>query len=127
MQSRVIYEDTALPNFYLGAVFSVDEKNFQFILSKENGAKNLIDVESVTKTYTYSGTDLVKAGFTKIEIAQTAIVIGFPDKVNKNMTLASRIVLFPEVAASSKIDLNTTAPTVVPSTGSGMKLSPITR
>lgn len=125
LQARIIYKDTALPNFYYGAVYSIDSKNFTFILAKENGAKNLIDVESITKSYSFTGTDLTKAGFTKITLGETAIIIGYPDKANKNMTLGSRIILFPEISASSKIDLNTNEPTVIPSTGSGLKLTPI--
>jgi hypothetical protein len=127
LQARVIYEDSPLPNFISGAIYSIDNKNYTFVVAKENGAKNLIDVESISKTLTYSQDTLTKSGFSKIELGETVIVVGYPDKVDKNKTLASRIFLFPEISANSQINLNPNQQTVIASTGSGKKLTPIGR
>jgi hypothetical protein len=129
LQARVIYEDTKLPNVINGAIYSLDDDNFTLEVAKENGAKNLIDVESITKTYSFSGSSekLTKSGFSKMTLGETIIVVGYPNKTDKNKTLASRIYIFPEISASAKINLNPNQPTVVPSTGSGKKLTPIVR
>ncbi len=125
LQARVIFEDSALPNFFNGAVFAIDDKEFTFTIAKANGAKNLIDVESISKTYAYTNNKLVKSGFSKMELGETVVVVGYPNKTDKSKTLASRIYLFPEISANTNIDLNPNQPTVVPSTGSGKKLTPI--
>ncbi len=125
LQARVIEEKDPLPNFIYGAVFSVDSKNFTVTVAKENGAKNVIDIESITKTYSFIDGELVKSGFSKIKETTPIIVVGFPQKEDKNITLASKIFLFPEITASTNINLNPNQPTVIPSTGSGRKLVPI--
>lgn len=125
LQARVIEEKDPLPNFIFGAVFSVDSKNFTVTVAKENGAKNVIDIESITKTYSFIDGELVKSGFSKIKETTPIIVVGFPKKEDKNITLASRIFLFPDITASVNINLNPNQPTVIPSTGSGRKLVPI--
>lgn len=127
LQARVIIEDSSLPNYIYGAVIAKDNVNFILTVGKENGAKNLVDIESVTKTYTFANNTLSKSGFTKIQIGQPLVVIGFLDKQNKNKILASRIFLFPEITANSKINLDPNQPTIVPATGSGRKLTPIVR
>ena len=85
----------------------------------------MIDVESISKTNSFVDGELVKSGFSKIKETTPIIVIGFPQKENKNVTLASRIFLFPEISPSGKINLNPSQEDVTPSTGSGKKLVPI--
>lgn len=125
-QARIIEEEDLLPNFIYGSIVSIDTKNFTFEVIKENGVRFVIDVQNITKTYSYTTTgDLVKAGFSKIKKAETVLIVGFFDKQDKSKILGSRIFLFPEISTSPKINLN--APTIVPSTGSGRKLQPIVR
>ena len=125
-QARIVQEEDPLPNFIYGSVVSIDNKNFTFEIIKENRVRFVIDVQNITKTYSYTTTgDLVKAGFSKIKEAETIIVVGFFDKQDRNKILGSRIFLFPEISTSPKINLN--APTIAPSTGSGKKLTPIVR
>ncbi len=127
LQARVVEEESQLPNFIYGAVYSIDGENFIITVAKENGAKNSIDVESITKTYSFTNGELTKSGFSKIKETQPIIVVGFYQKNDKTKILASRIIVFPEISASNKINLNPNQPTVVPSTGSGRKLVPITK
>jgi hypothetical protein len=88
-------------------------------------------VENITKTYSYSsGATLVNAGFSKIKVDETVMIIGFFDKQNNNHIIASRIILLPDVPMSPKINstpaLNP-GTSIVPSTGSGRILTPIIR
>lgn len=120
-----------MTKIFIGVVSSVDSKNFNFYIVSEDNKQTFIDVEAVTKTYSYStGTDLVSAGFSKIKVDESVIVIGFPDKNNPTHIIASRVLLFPDVPKSPKINyipaLNPGA-SIIPSTGSGRKLTPIIR
>lgn len=125
LQARIVEEEDALPNFFYGAVYSADSDNFTLTIAKENGARNVIDVESITKTYSFTDGELVKSGFSKIKETTPIVVIGFPGKDDKNITLGSRIFLFPEISPSARINLNPSQEDVTPSTGSGKKLVPI--
>lgn len=118
-----------LPKILTGAVSSIDGKNFSFYIVSEDNKQTLVDVETVTKTYSYTiGATLVSAGFSKIKVNESIIVIGFPDKQNPENIIASRILLFPDIPKSPKINyvpaINPGA-SIVPSTGSGRKLTPI--
>lgn len=122
-------EVLTLPKILTGAVSSIDSKQFNFNLVSEDNRQTLIDIETVTKIYSYTaGASLVNSGFSKIKVNQTVIVIGFPDKQNPDRIIASRVLLFPDVPKSPKIEyipaLNPEA-SVIPSTGSGRKLTPI--
>lgn len=126
LQARVIEEESALPQFIYGAVFSKDEENFTITVAKENDIRNVVDIETITKTYSFEDGQLLKSGFSKIKQTQSIIIIGFFDKQDKSKILASRIILLPEISASPDIDLTPQNPEVTPSTGSGKKLTPIT-
>ena len=126
-QARLIYEEQKPPVVIYGAVYAIDAKNFTITVAKENGAKNIVEIETVTKTYSYSNEDLLKAGFSKIKEGETIVAVGVLDIANKNKIIASRVFLFPEILASSKINLDKSIPTVPASTGSGVKLQPIVK
>lgn len=118
-----------IPKVLIGAVSSVDNKNFNFNLVSEDNKQTFIDVETVTKTYSSNaGGAFISAGFSKIKIDESVIAIGFPDKQNPDHIIASRILLFPDVPKNPKIiyvpALNPGA-SITPSTGSGRKLTPI--
>lgn len=117
------------PKVFIGSVYSIDSKNYNFYLVLENNTKTFIDVENVTKTYSYkTGGDITAAGFSKIKVEDTVIAIGFADKQNTDHIIASRVILLPDVPKSPKINyipaLNPNS-SIIPSTGSGRKLTPI--
>lgn len=123
--ARVVNQENALPNFIYGAVYSIDDKEFTITVAKENGARNVVDIESITKTFSFEDGKLIKSGFSKIKETQTLIVIGFSDNENKNRIIASRVIIFPGISASPNIDLGPQDSDIIPSTGSGKKLTPI--
>lgn len=125
--AREVNDIPAIPKIIYGGVGVIDSKNFEVTIVKENGAKIIVEVDTITKTYSYLANTLEKSGFSKIEETQTIIAIGFPDKQDPNKILATRIIIFPEIDISSRIDLGSAInPTIPPSTGSGKKLYPIT-
>jgi len=119
-----------LPKIVIGSVHSLDNKNFQFVVDTQKDSVK-IDVENITKTYAYSEGTLASSGFSKININEPIVVLGYPDATDKSMILASKVLLFPDsvkdpriISAVSALDNSIT---IVPSTGSGKKLTPIVK
>lgn len=119
------------PTVIHGAVSGIDEENFTLTVATEEG-EFTVDVENTTRTSSYTkGTALVRAGFSKIIQDMRITVIGTFDIKDKTNIIASRILLFPDIPKNPKIKI--VAPllnpqeTIQPSTGSGKKLTPITR
>lgn len=124
--AREVNDIPTPPKIIYGGIGVIDNKNFEVTVVKENGAKVVVKVEDITKTYSYSSDTLAKSGFSKMQETQTIMVIGFPDKQDPNKLLATRIFIFPEIDIASRINLGEAInPTIPPSTGSGKKLFPI--
>ncbi|MDP2649335.1 MAG: hypothetical protein Q8P10_00670 [bacterium] len=122
----------SLPKYIHGAVSSVDAENFDFTVVTEEKQEFTVSVEKITKTSLYTkDARLTKSGFAKIQPSENVIVVGFSDIKNKKKIIASRITVLPEIPKNPRIvvpqkSLNP-ADTTTPSTGSGKKLTPITR
>lgn len=109
-----------------GGIGAIDGKNFEITVVKENGQKNVVGIENLTKSYAYSLDTLNKSGFSKLQKSQAILVIGFFDKQDQSKMLAGRLIVFTDIDISSKINLGASLiPTIPPSTGSGRKLYPI--
>lgn len=121
--AREIEVMNAYPTIVFGEVSNIDSKNFEVTVVKENGGKSVIEIEDITKTYSFTGGTVTKSGFSKIQTMQAVSVTGYPDKQDKNKLLASQIVLLPGIQLN--YNLKPASPTIAPSTGSGVKLYPI--
>lgn len=135
-QSRRVlarFIDVAIyPKFLHGQILSIDEDNFALDIVTDDGKQVTVDVEKTTKTLSYTKeTDLVRSGFSKITEGERIIVVGFPDIKDKGKIIASRVLVFPGIPKNPKIGNTEQAisphETIVPSTGSGKKLTPMTR
>lgn len=102
--ARFVNEVT-IPLFIIGAVSKKDEDNFTVSLVTEDGEEFLADIEKITKTFSYEKGELENSGFSKIEILQNAVIIGFPDLKEKNRITASRIVIFQGFPKNPKIKI----------------------
>ncbi len=129
--ARIVSEIT-LPKFFYGTATSLDSKNFSFELITEK-EKIIIDVENITKTVEYSKEldETNTSGFSKMKSMDNAYVVGYWDSQKKNHLLASRIILFPDFPNNPKAIVVPQAlnkdSEIVPSTGSGKKLTPIVK
>ena len=124
--AREVNELSPLPKIIFGGIGAIDKENFEITVVKENGQKEVLEVENITKTYSYSSNTLNKSGFSKLEETQTLIAIGVLDKQDPNKILATRIIILPEINIAGRINLGEAInPTIPPSTGSGKKLFPI--
>jgi hypothetical protein len=117
------------PKIIYGLGVNVDKTNYELTIVKASGEKVVIEIQDITKTYSYSygGNTLTKSGFSKIQTMQTVIAIGFPDANDPNKVLATRVLLFPDINAQTTINVPPDLPTIQPSTGSGIKLYPLSK
>lgn len=119
-----------IPVFINGQVGSMNNDEFSIKVLSEDGKETTVDIEKVTKTSTYTKEDGVqRAGFSKITPGMRVIIVGFPDKKNPSHIIASRALLLAELPLNPKITVPNAAlengDEVIPSTGSGKKLTPI--
>ena len=114
--------------FVHGVVSSIDSTNFRITIATNDNKQLNVDVGTTTKTISYTKADgAVKSGFSKITSGENVMVIGFSDTKDKNIIIASRIILLPQISKNPKI--NTFVPgssQQEPSTGSGKVLTPKT-
>jgi len=109
-----------LPKFIHSTVDSIDSKNFTLDIITEEGKKTTIDVQTSTKILFYSKeAGITRSGFSKIKENEHIIVIGFVDVKNKDIIIAERIILFPEIPSVLRLNQTTTS-----STESGEKVTP---
>lgn len=93
-----------LPKTISGVVASIDNKNYVFQIVTVNQGNLLIDVENITKTFTYTKSDgLKRIGFSKLKIGDRVYIVGFPDIKVANQIVASRITRFPELPINPKL------------------------
>jgi hypothetical protein len=98
-----------IPRFIHGEIGEIDTTNLIFDVVGKNGEIVSIDVGNSTRILSYTkDEDLTNMLFSEIEKNQRVIVAGFPDKDNENLIIADRIILFPEIP--STIRINKTSP-----------------
>jgi hypothetical protein len=88
-----------------GGVSAKDTQNFTLNVTTEEGKRMTVDVESLTRTYSYSQKDgLLRSGFSKIKENFNIVVIGVLNATNENTITATRIIFFPEIPSSPKVN-----------------------
>lgn len=121
-----------VPKFINGAVILINKKEFSLIVIDKDQKQTTVDIENITKTYSYDkSSGLIKSGFSKITDNTNIVVVGYQNKEDEKRITASTIILLPQIPINPKINIVPDAleqgATVVPSTGSGKKLTPITK
>ncbi len=104
-----------LPQVIHGAISDIDSKNFTLVITAKDNKTRNIDMQPSTKTVSYDSNKkiLVKGGFSKLEIGQTIIIVGYPGKKDSSLFEASRVIVLPDVAINPNIKIE--APTDTPS------------
>ncbi len=90
--ARFIERATNIPTNLEGLVTEKNAKNFTITIVGDDGKPVVLNIESSTKTSNFEDGDLVKSGFSKIEVGDRVVVSGFPDTKEKNQINAERIV-----------------------------------
>lgn len=118
-----------MPLVLNGAILSLDKSNYTFKIVVSGNNQWNVDVETITKTNAYTkAAGIVRSGFSKLEEGQRVLVVGVVDKNDATKIIASRITVFPELPHNPALALvkqEDIAP--VTSTGSGKKLTPLTK
>lgn len=117
-----------LPQVISGEVMTVDADNYLIKVITSDKTQWKIDFETTTKTYVNTKADgTIKSGFSKIKQNERVVVVGFIDQTDTSKIIASRIIRLPELKLNPRISVITPNTGVTPSTGSGIKLMPITK
>ncbi len=94
-----------VPTIIHGGVSAIDSENFSISVTTEEGQRMTVNVENLTRTYSYTQKDdYIRSGFSKIKVNFNIIAIGVLDKKDKNKLTATRIIFFPEIPSSPKVN-----------------------
>lgn len=132
---RILARFVTVTNPFLvvrGTVTSVDGKEFVIKIITDRNEEKTIDIETTSKTSSYAKEGgLTRSGFSKIQEGLSLVVVGLPNKTDKKRITASRVILLPTLPKNPKITIPQAAinpqENIPASTGSGKKLTPITR
>ncbi len=93
-----------IPVYFEGAISDVDSDNYQLSVVNERGEKKKVDIQNSTKT-SLASTDgnLTKSGFSKLEVNERVLAIGFWDKKDKDLLSTLRIIHFKSVPPSKEM------------------------
>ncbi len=121
-----------LPKVITGAVSSVDNENFTVTVIATDKTLTTVDVENVTKTLSYTkDSGLIRSGFSKTKVGQRVTAVSFPVGKSTKRMIGSRIIIFPDIPRNPEIIIPEQAlpnqDKTITSSGSGKKLTPITR
>lgn len=96
---------TTIPVIIHGGVSQVDSENYSINVTTEEGKQMIVDIENLTRTYSYTQKDgYIRSGFSKIKENYNIIATGVLDKKNKNTLIATRVIIFPEIPSSPKVN-----------------------
>jgi hypothetical protein len=94
-----------VPVIIHGGVSAIDSANFTLNIATEDGKQMTVDVENLTKTYSYAQKDeYIRSGFSKIKENFNIVVTGVLNKKDENNLTATRIIIFPEIPSSPKVN-----------------------
>lgn len=117
---------TTVPKFGTGVVIAMDEEEYTVDVADGN-KKVVLDIEKITKNFSYENGKLGSSGFSKINVGDNVVYVGYPNKDKK--ISASKLLLLPEIPPNPSVEIPKDAlakdAEVIPSTGSGKKLTPI--
>ncbi|HZE86638.1 MAG TPA: DUF5666 domain-containing protein [Methylomirabilota bacterium] len=113
------------PTFINGAIASLDSKNFYVTVATPDQKQIKIDIEVSSKILSYdkdSG-QLIKLGFSKLAIGDRVNIIGYPDKKDSTMLVASRLIDLASLPKNPKIIISQPSPieTITPTPSTTLK------
>lgn len=98
-------EVVTVPVIAHGGVIAKDIRNYTLSVVTEEGKNITVDVENLTRTNSYTQKDgLLKSGFSKIEENFNIIAIGVLNKNSEKTLTATKIIFFPEIPSSPKVN-----------------------
>lgn len=102
--ARFVNELTT-PFIIHGGVASIDSENFSLSITTEEGKQMTVDIENITRTSSYTPDEgYIRSGFSKIKENYNIIVSGALDIKDESRMTATRVIFFPEIPASPKVN-----------------------
>ena len=98
--ARFVEMAAYIPENMWGVVLDRNASEFIITIALEDGKKKVVNVDSSTKTSVFEDDETIKSGFSKIEVGERVLVVGFPDKSEADQINASRIIRLPGMALS---------------------------
>lgn len=124
--ARAIYQ-TNLSSMIHGYIAQIDSDNYAVSVATDDNNQFQVSIERTTRTLAYDNTsqDLIRSGFSKLKIGEKIFVRGMIDPKDNKSISADVVIIFPDIVKGGlKPEVS---PSIVPSTGSGKKLTPIVR
>lgn len=98
--------EISIPTFVNGVITEKNEDDSVLTLTTEDEKKYIINVENITKVFSFSDEDLTSSEFSDLEILKNAVVVGFPDKNNEEKISATKIIFFPNLPKNPRINVD---------------------
>ena len=96
---------TTTPFIIHGGVAKIDNENFSLSITTEEGKQMTVDIANITRTSSYtSEAGYIRSGFSKIKENYNIVVSGALDIKDKNRMTATRVIFFPEIPVSPKVN-----------------------
>lgn len=113
--ARSVSTVDSIPTHFEGAILEIDEKKFRLVVVNSKGDKKNVDIENSTKTNlaTADG-DLIRSGFSKLEVNKRILIVGFVDEDDSNLISATRIIHFEDVPPSKEMQSHVDLPSPTP-------------
>lgn len=95
------------PTFLSGIIISLDHVNYQLMMQEEGNKKQNVDIQDTTKISEYTKSQgLTHYGFSKLNVGDRIIVVGYPNTTDKTLLEADRIVDFTDLPKNPNIVIN---------------------
>ncbi|HEX8931877.1 MAG TPA: hypothetical protein VF810_01855 [Patescibacteria group bacterium] len=102
---------TVDPTFLSGSISDLDNKNYFITITTVDQKQIKIDDQTSTKLLTTDkDNNLVKYGFSKLNVGDRIIVVGYPDKKDTSIIVGSRVIIFPSLPTNPKIKVSKPTP-----------------
>lgn len=110
------------PTIIHGAISALDTKNFFITITTVDKKQIKLDIQTSSKIFSYSQKDgLARSGFSKLEVGERIMAIGFPDKKDATTIVPTRVTGFTDIPKDPKISApaaeTTASPTPASKTG----------
>jgi len=124
LKAQVIFiESPAVTVRASGTIADIDEEEFTLTINTKEGRTVTVDIERTTKTTAWSKEDgIVKGGFSKIKVGDTAHIVGTSVPKTENRIKASRVLDLGNITGAKSVPVETPAPTA--SASAARRVSP---
>ncbi len=103
------------PLFISGTISGIDGKNFTIDIVTSDKKTSKIDIGATTKLSSYSKNgETVKILFSKLNSGDRVSIVGFPDKTDPTLSVASRVVVLSDLPKDPSVSIAPPSPTASP-------------